>query len=157
MAFSSITPLKDALCSSPTKETLTEEHYAERSSGLGTTAALVGGVTSQELEEEDKEEGQQEEHASLMTSPSCESGQVSRNVFEARQQQQQQQLDVEAPSPKGEGGEEEAKPPPFSLVGLLVLFLFLYVGAEVGFGAWIAVSVLRDDLAGEGGAALMAR
>ncbi|CAM9966072.1 unnamed protein product [Ectocarpus sp. 4 AP-2014] len=47
-------------------------------------------------------------------------------------------------------------PPPFPLVGLLVLFFFLYVGIEVGFGAWVAVVVLRDDLAGQAGAALMA-
>lgn len=62
--------------------------------------------------------------------------------------------------------EAEAIPPqedthgnmaPFPLVALLALFLFLYVGAEVGFGAWIAVVVLRDDLAEEAGAALMAR
>lgn len=49
------------------------------------------------------------------------------------------------------------KPSPLVLVGLLVLFLFLYVGAEVGFGAWVAVVVLRDELATEAVAALMAR
>lgn len=56
-----------------------------------------------------------------------------------------------------EEGEFEGRPSPLRLVALLVLFLFLYVGAEVGFGAWIAVVVLREDLAGETGAALMAR
>lgn len=50
-----------------------------------------------------------------------------------------------------------AQPAPPALINLLVLFFFLYVGAEVGFGAWIAVVVLRDDLATEAGAALMAR
>ena len=47
--------------------------------------------------------------------------------------------------------------PPFSLIALLSFFLFLYVGAEVGFGAWIAVVVLRDGLSGEAGAVRMAR
>lgn len=50
-----------------------------------------------------------------------------------------------------------AQPSPPALVNMLVLFFFLYVGAEVGFGAWVAVVVLRDDLATEAGAALMAR
>ncbi|CAM9487948.1 unnamed protein product [Ectocarpus sp. 12 AP-2014] len=54
------------------------------------------------------------------------------------------------------GGKPPPSPPPFPLVGLLVLFFFLYVGIEVGFGAWVAVVVLRDDLAGQAGAALMA-
>lgn len=47
--------------------------------------------------------------------------------------------------------------PPFSLIALLSFFLFLYVGAEVGFGAWVAVVVLRDGLSGEAGAVRMAR
>ena len=47
--------------------------------------------------------------------------------------------------------------PPFSLIALLSLFLFLYVGIEFGFGAWIAVVVLRDGLSGEAGATRMAR
>ena len=47
--------------------------------------------------------------------------------------------------------------PPISVVVLLAFFLFLYVGAEVGFGAWIAIAVLRDGLSGGAGAVRMAR
>eukprot|EP00752_Nemacystus_decipiens_P016764 g15002.t1 len=54
------------------------------------------------------------------------------------------------------GGDGGGKLPSVALVGLLALFFFLYVGVEVGFGAWVAVVVLRDSLAGEAGAALMA-
>lgn len=57
----------------------------------------------------------------------------------------------------GGGGGGGGKLPSVPLVGLLVLFFLLYVGIEVGFGAWVAVVVLRDSLAGEAGAALMAR
>eukprot|EP00904_Undaria_pinnatifida_P013994 jgi/Undpi1/9725/HiC_scaffold_27.g12181.m1 len=46
--------------------------------------------------------------------------------------------------------------PPISLIVLLAFFLFLYVGAEVGFGAWIAIAVLRDGLSGGAGAVRMA-
>lgn len=56
-----------------------------------------------------------------------------------------------------EGVDSGGNPSPLVLVGLLVLFLFLYVGAEVGFGAWVAVVVLRDGLATEAVAALLAR
>lgn len=52
---------------------------------------------------------------------------------------------------------EEGNVPPFSLIALLALFLFLCVGAEVGFGAWVAVVVLRDGLSGEASAIRMAR
>ena len=52
---------------------------------------------------------------------------------------------------------EEGNLPPFSVVALLALFLFLLVGAEVGFGAWVAVVVLRDGLSGEASAIRMAR
>lgn len=55
-----------------------------------------------------------------------------------------------------EGVDSGGNPSPLVLVGLLVLFLFLYVGAEVGFGAWVAVVVLRDGLATEAVAALLA-
>ncbi|CAN0078886.1 unnamed protein product [Scytosiphon promiscuus] len=64
---------------------------------------------------------------------------------------------VDSPLHPGEKeGEAALKPPTSSLVVLLALLFFLYVGIEVGFGAWIAVVVLRDHLAAEAGAALMA-
>ena len=47
--------------------------------------------------------------------------------------------------------------PPVSLVVILALFLFLCVGVDVGFGAWVALVVMRDGLAGETGAARIAR
>lgn len=83
-----------------------------------------------------------------------------------RQQRDRRRLDESADLPLhsresegsgGGGGGDGQKLPSLPLVGLLVLFFFLYVGIEVGFGAWVAVVVLRDGLAGEAGAALMAR
>lgn len=59
--------------------------------------------------------------------------------------------------PGERGGAEEGRPSPFILVGMLTFFLFCYVGAEVGFGAWVAVVVLRDHLASEAVAASIAR
>lgn len=56
--------------------------------------------------------------------------------------------------PREEG---EGKLPPVSLIALLASFCFLYIGAEVGFGGWVAVVVLRDALSGEAGAVRMAR
>ena len=43
------------------------------------------------------------------------------------------------PGPRGNGDEQvgRAKDLPWLLVGLIALFYFLYVGAEVGFGGWI--------------------
>lgn len=76
---------------------------------------------------------------------------AARDVLE---EQQYQQTDREPLSPKGEG---EGILPPLSLVALLALFLFLCVGVEVGFGAWVAVVVLRDGLSGEASAIRMAR
>lgn len=43
------------------------------------------------------------------------------------------------------------------MVFLLVMFFLLYVGAEIGFGTWVAVVVLREGLTGEASAASMAR
>ncbi|CAM9286191.1 unnamed protein product, partial [Choristocarpus tenellus] len=51
---------------------------------------------------------------------------------------------------------DELKAIPQTLLILLMIFMFVYVGAEVGFGAWIAVVVLRAGLAGEAMSARMA-
>ena len=69
-------------------------------------------------------------------------------------EQHARQSSRDYPSPQNR---REESLPPFSLIVLLALFLFLCVGVEVGFGAWVAVVVLRDDLAGEAGAIRMAR
>jgi len=44
----------------------------------------------------------------------------------------------------------------YLLVGLFATFLFLYVGGEVGFGAWVVSYALKLNLADEVSAALMA-
>lgn len=85
---------------------------------------------------------------------------VAYETIDAEQEQlhRNYQLDEEVRIPLHEGESEEGgKLPSSLLVGLLVLFFFLYVGMEVGFGAWVAVVVLRDELVGEAGAAMMAR
>lgn len=86
--------------------------------------------------------------------------QVAQEAIDEEQGQQYRncQLDeqVEASLHVGESKSRE-KLPSLLLVGLLVLFFFLYVGIEVGFGAWVAVVVLRDELVGEAAAARMAR
>jgi fucose permease len=53
------------------------------------------------------------------------------------------------PSPSGvvEDEIESGKPVDYLLVGLISAFLFLYVGAEVGFGNWIAAYAQGIDLA----------
>lgn len=82
--------------------------------------------------------------------PPTEIKKTSRDVV-ARQTNRQN--DRTALLPKN--GETEI--PPIALIVMLALILFLYVGAEVGFGAWIATVVLREGLSGEVGAVRMAR
>ena len=77
-----------------------------------------------------------------------------KTAQDALVKQKRLQSGCEALSPKSRG---EGILPPLSLVALLALFLFLCVGAEVGFGAWVAVVVLRDGLSGEANAIRMAR
>ncbi len=111
-----------------------------------------------------EEEARAEHRRSMLPSPG-EDAQSPGEVVELELHRSNRRLDeeeVDIPLRSGEGQEEAAAGgkklvPSFPLVGLLVLFFFLYVGIEVGFGAWIAVVVLRDELAGEAGAALMAR
>ncbi|CAB1097368.1 unnamed protein product [Ectocarpus sp. CCAP 1310/34] len=140
---------------------------SEVHSGGGRGGALA---TRREEEEEEEEEedagGEQEalaEHGrarSLLLSRE----EVDRQSISAAEGQpidgQSSAEDAEQPfrleGHEGGGKPPPPPPPPFPLVVLLVLFFFLYVGIEVGFGAWVAVVVLRDDLAGQAGAALMA-
>lgn len=42
-----------------------------------------------------------------------------------------------------------------TLIFLVAAFLFLYVGAEIGFGSWIATFVLRQNLADKAGASYL--
>ncbi|CAM9295326.1 unnamed protein product [Ectocarpus sp. 8 AP-2014] len=134
---------------------------SEAHGGGGRGGALA---TRREEEEEEDAGGEQEalaEHGrarSLLLSRE----EVDRQPISAGEGQpidgQSSAEDAEQPLrlEEHEAGGKLPPPPPVPLVGLLVLFFFLYVGIEVGFGAWVAVVVLRDDLAGQAGAALMA-
>ncbi|CAM9362746.1 unnamed protein product [Hapterophycus canaliculatus] len=89
--------------------------------------------------------------------PDLNSVEAADEVLMEEHRYRQPDESVENPLHARERAEEAAlKPPTVPLIGLLVLFFFLYVGIEVGFGAWIDVVVLTDDLAAETGAALMA-
>lgn len=112
------------------------------------------------------QEGEHEKHESVRSVLLSTDEQANLAAAEHRRHSRQlgegtgQPLHSREGEAVGEGdgdGSGGGKLPSAPLVGLLVLFFFLYVGIEVGFGAWVAVVVLRDDLAGEAGAALMAR
>ena len=96
---------------------------------------------------QDVEEGRMHSNASL-SSTTC-------SVLSQNRGKDHEKISLDSPQtpPKG----EEGKPPTLPLVALLVCFFFLYVGAEIGFAAWIAVVLLNEKLVGEAGAASMAR
>ena len=60
-------------------------------------------------------------------------------------------------SPVAEHAEQQAAPEPINLrlVGLVALFMFLYVGAEVGVGGWLYTYAVELGLATETSAALL--
>jgi fucose permease len=60
-------------------------------------------------------------------------------------------------SPVAEHTEQQAAPEPINLrlVGLVALFMFLYVGAEVGVGGWLYTYAVALKLASETSAALL--
>lgn len=62
---------------------------------------------------------------------------------------------------QGKGGAlgdvEVERPAPTHLVTLLATILFLYVGIAVGYGAWVTVAALRDELGSETEAVRLAR
>ncbi|CAM9597887.1 unnamed protein product, partial [Phaeothamnion confervicola] len=60
------------------------------------------------------------------------------------------------PPPSSPGTAKAPAPMPGAMLLCLVLFFFVYVGAEVGFAAWVAVVALREGLAGEAQAAYVA-
>lgn len=138
------------------------------SAGPPQTAAASTGARPRQEEEgaqaasTEKEEAKAEHRRSMLPSPGKDT-QSPGEVVQVELHRSNRQLDeeeVDIPLRSGEeerGGDGKKLVPSVPLVGLLVLFFFLYVGIEVGFGAWIAVVVLRDELAGEAGAALMAR
>lgn len=118
-----------------------------------------GGALATRREEEEEEEDTGGEQEAL-----AEHGRA-RSLFLSREEVDRQPISAGEGQPiDGQSSAEDAEQPlrleehetggklppsPFPLVGLLVLFFFLYVGIEVGFGAWVAVVVLRDDLAGQ--------
>ncbi len=57
-------------------------------------------------------------------------------------------LTIPSPLPPARKQEKIENPDPL-LLGLIVAFLFLYVGAEVGFGGWVYTYALELGLAGE--------
>ena len=115
----------------------------------------------EEEEEEDRVRGQEEGYEKREFLPSvllsADKGADLEGGGEQRHSGRQPGETADLPHHPREGRGGGGKLPSVALVGLLVLFFFLYVGIEVGFGAWVAVVVLRDSLAGEAGAALMAR
>lgn len=115
---------------------------------LSTTAPICV-ITAQDQEEII---GERYEVTSLNLSLQGSGMTVADNDVSAQRKQQQYSGTTEPLQGRGNG-----TLPPLSLVFILALFMFLYVGAEVGFGAWVAVVVLREDLVVEAGATLMAR
>ncbi len=62
------------------------------------------------------------------------------------------------PSPAGYGpkrGERDGQPVEAGLVGTTAVFLFFYVGAEVGFGSWVYSYAVRMELTDPVGAAYL--
>ncbi|CAN0426269.1 unnamed protein product [Pylaiella littoralis] len=139
-------------------------HQTSAAPATSSSDALVA-QSSQEDEESRPHEGGEKKRMGmrsvLLSSDENVNSQVlvTYETIDAEQEQlhRNYQLDEEVRIPLHEGESEDGRKLPSSLlVGLLVLFFFLYVGMEVGFGAWVAVVVLRDELVGEAGAAMMA-
>lgn len=107
---------------------------------MASPESLADGPGTTDVEEEN--------HTPLRPSTSSKSGSVPT-------QHQEKGLTEHSPLAPTLGREE--KSPTFSMVFVLVVFFLLYVGAEIGFGTWVAVIVLRQGLAGEALAASMAR
>lgn len=132
------------------------------SAAVGGGGALVAQKRYPQEEEKGEREreeigGQEEGHVKHACSHSVLLPSDEQADHGAEQLHHQLDLPLHAGESEGGGSGGGGKLPSFPLVGLLVLFFFLYVGIEVGFGAWVAVVVLRDGLAGETGAALMVR
>lgn len=102
--------------------------------------SLADGPGATDIEEEN--------NTPLRPSTSSKSGSAPR-------QHQESGLTEHSPLAPTLGREDQS--PTFSMVFLLVIFFVLYVGAEIGFGTWVVVIVLREGLAGEALAASMAR
>lgn len=151
---------RDERCANePTKSQLVKQAVT------GTCSGVLMAQHQQEDEEtrthDDVEDERVDMRSLLLSDKDGNSqAQVAQQAIDEEQGQQHRncKLDVqeEVPLHVGESKSRE-KLPSFLLVGLLVLFFFLYVGIEVGFGAWVAVVVMRDELVGEAGAARMAR
>lgn len=137
---------------SKTKTDTAGERDIERALPL-TIAAPVGGCKTRGQEVTGRDGDMAQEHTRLTTSIPL--GNSAKGRDNASVGQRQQHSDTALLQPNGAGEGDSA--PPFLLVALLAIFSFLYVGTEIGFGAWVAVVVVRDNLAGEAGAAIIAR
>lgn len=139
---------------SPSTDILSTIHITEH--GQGNQLATLPGAAALSIADnkfgtQQPEECTVDEHLRLSASPPDIKTNEARYLL-TEHHAQQSGRDYLPPQNRGEGSL-----PPASLVVLLALFLFLCVGVEVGFGAWVAVVVLRDDLSGETGAIRMAR
>lgn len=117
-----------------TKRNTAEEHNVKRA--LPPTITVpVGGLEARGQEETERDEDRAQEHTSLSLGNSTE----DQGDASVRQRQEHSNEKLLRPQRTEEGNLS----PPFLLVVLLVLFSFLYVGTEIGFGAWVAVVVVE--------------